>query len=435
MSRLTRGDLPPDVVTLPPGPRSRELAHDLSRFEAPGINTIYRGRPGPVWTEALGANVLDLDGNRYVDLTAGFGVAAVGHRHPRVVEAIRRQSGELLHGLGDVHTHPTRIALARRLAARAPVDDAEIYFAVSGADAVEIALETALLATGRHEILAFEPAYHGLTLGALNVTSRPAFREPFRPWLGMPVHRLPYGGDLEEVEERLGRGAVGAVIFEPVVGREGVRFPPPGWLDGVARRARRHGALTISDEIFAGFGRTGHWFGVDADGVRPDLLVCGKALGGGLPVAAVAGRGELMAAWATGGEALHTATFVAHPLASAAALIVLDVLENDDLPGRAARLGETLLGPRLELLVERFAPPGPLEQAACRGLLAGLGLPSAEVAGAVAQGLLARGVIALAGGEDGRWLQIAPPLVIHEDQLTFALDALERTLEDLGDTA
>lgn len=435
MNRLTRGDLPPEILTPPPGPRSRELGGDLSRVEAPGINTLYRGRPGPVWAEALGANVLDLDGNRYVDLTAGFGVAAVGHRHPRVVEAIRRQAGELLHGLGDVHTHPTRVELARRLAARVPVDDAKIYFGVSGADGVEIALQTALLATGRREILAFDPAYHGLTLGALNVTSRPAFREPFRSWLEMPVHRLPYGGDLEEVEKLLARGTVGAVIFEPVVGREGVRFPPPGWLDGVARRARRHGTLTISDEIFVGFGRTGHWFGVDADGVRPDLLVCGKALGGGLPIAAVAGGGELMEAWATDGEALHTATFVANPLAAAAALAVLDVLEESDLPGRAARLGKTLLGPGLQTLAERFAPPGPLEQVAYRGLLAGLRLTTAEIAGTVALGLLARGVIALAGGEDGRRLQIAPPLVVHEDQLTFALDALEQTLEDLGDTA
>lgn len=413
------------MIAPPPGPRSREIGRDLARYEAPGINTLYRGRPGPVWSEALGSNVLDADGNRYVDLTAGFGVAAVGHRHPRVVEAIRRQSGRLLHGLGDVHAHLDRAPLARRLTERAPVDDARVYFGISGAEAVEIALKTALLATGKPEVLAFTPAYHGLTLGALHVTSRPAFREPFRPWLTLPVRRATWGGDLDSVERLLAEGTVAAVVFEPVIGREGVAFPPPGWLDGVARRARRHGALVVSDEIFVGFGRTGDWFGVDAEGVRPDLLVCGKALGGGLPLAAVIGRREVMAAWPNDGEALHTATFVANPPACAAAHAVLDVLEEEGLPDRAARLGDEVLGPRLHALTHG----GDLvERIEHRGLLAGLYLATPEVARAVVERLLARGILALAGGAEGRVLQIAPPLTIHRAQLTAALDVLEEVL-------
>lgn len=432
MSALTRGDLPPDIVHPPPGPRSREIARDLARFEAPGINTLYRGRPGPVWAEALGSNVLDVDGNRYLDLTSGFGVAAVGHRHPRVVAAIHRQSERLLHALGDVHAHPERARLARRLAERVPVDDARIYFGVSGSDAVEIALKTARLVTGRSLVLAFTPAYHGLTLGALSLTSRRAFAEPFHPWLGVPVLRQPYGGDLDLIDRLLTAGSVAAVIFEPVIGREGVTFPPPGWLAGIARRARRHGTLVVSDEVFAGFGRSGEWFGVDADGVRPDLLVCGKALGGGMPLAAVAGREEILEAWSTGGEALHTATFVAHPVACAAANAALDVLEEGDLPARARWLGEQLMGPRLDALPTRI---GPLEHVAWRGLLAGLRLATASAAAALSQRLLARGVLALAGGADGRVLQIAPPLTISEEQLRLALDILEQVLDDLGDTA
>lgn len=437
---LQGGDLLPRIVIPPPGPRSRELARELDAYEAPGINTLVRGPvgaegrhellPSLAWAEARGANVLDVDGNRFLDLTAGFGVAAIGHRHPRVVEAVRLQAGRLIHGLGDVHPHSLRAELARRLARLVPVDDPRVHFGISGSEAVEIALKTALLATGRPGVVAFGPAYHGLTLGALAATSRPAFREPFSAWSGVPVRRLPYGGDPEVLERSLRSRAeprVGAVIFESVVGREGGLIPPPGWLREIAERARRHGALVISDEIFVGFGRTGHWFGVDADSVRPDLLVCGKALGGGLPLAAVVGRREVLEVWSTSGEALHTATFVAHPLACAAALAALDVLEEEDLPGRAASR-EPEIAARVHPWAERFRG---VREVRGRGMLWALELVDAATAKAVVAGLLARGVIALAGGPDGRVLQVVPPLNITGSQLAFALDSLEQTLDDV----
>ena len=433
MPHLRRGDLLPRIVTPPPGPRSRALAGELDACEAPGINTLAPAagsdgpRPAVAWAEARGSNVLDVDGNRYLDFTAGFGVAAVGHRHPRVVAAVRRQCGRLIHGLGDVHPHPLRAELAGRLCRLAPVDEPRVYFGVSGAEAIEIALKTALLATGRTGVVAFEPAYHGLTLGALATTSRPAFREPFAAWRGVPVHRLPYGADPEDLEPLLPESA--ALLFEPVVGREGGIFPPRGWLAEITRRARRHGVAVISDEIFVGFGRTGRWFGVEADGVRPDLLVCGKALGGGLPIAAVVGRRELMDRWATPpGEALHTATFVAQPLACAAALASLDVLEEEDLPARAAELGG-YLGERLVLWPERLAA---VREARGRGLLQVLELADAKVAGAVVEGVRSRGVLALAGGPAGRVLQLTPALTITERQLETATDLVEETLEDVA---
>ena len=170
------GDRLPRIVHPPPGPRARSLALDLARFEAPGVNTLAPSpgaAPPILWETALGANVHDVDGNRYVDLTSAFGVAAVGHRHPRIVAAVRRQAGRLLHGLGDIHAHPLRVELAGRLAGLAPLDEPQVYFAASGAEAVEIALKTALAATGRPGIVAFSPSYHGVTLGALCVTSRP----------------------------------------------------------------------------------------------------------------------------------------------------------------------------------------------------------------------------------------------------------------------
>lgn len=435
--RLRRGDLPPRMVTPPPGPRSRSFADQLEAHEAPGVNTLASGPQGPVpsvvWTEALGVNVLDADGNRYLDLTSGFGVAAVGHRHPRVVAAVERQARRLLHGLGDVHAHPLRAELASRLARLAPVGGTQgrdpeplVHFGISGAEAAEIALKTALLATGKPGVVAFDPAYHGLTLGALAATSRPAFREPFAPWLGIPVHRLPWGGEAGELAQLLaGRDDVGALIFEPVMGREGTRFPPAGWLAEIAAIARRHGVLVISDEIYVGFGRTGRWFGVDHDAVRPDLLVCGKALGGGVPLAAVVGRRALMTRWASPGEAIHTATFVAHPLACAAGLACLDILEGEDLPGRARRL-EPFIAERLEPLAER---PGVAEVRG-RGFLWAVETHSPATARAVAAALRARGVLVLAGGAEGRVVQIAPPLSIPRSLLDLACRQLGEAIAE-----
>ena len=398
----------------PPGPRSRELSRRIAEAEAPGINTLSGiGSVSLFWEEAEGAHVRDVDGNLYIDLTSGFGVAAVGHRHPRVVEAVRAQAGRLLHGLGDVHGHPLRVELAERLVRIAPVDDPQVFFSISGSEAVEIALKTAVAATGRPGIVAFEPSYHGLTMGSLAVTSRPGFREPFAAHLHSHVRRFPYGSlmDLE---------SVAAVLVEPIVGREGVILPPPGWLAELARRCRKSGALLIADEIFTGFGRTGRLFAVEHEEVRPDLLCCGKALGGGMPIAAVLGRRSLFRCWETPGEALHTATFVANPVACAAALATLDVIEEEELPARAVRLGESV-GERLA----RW--PGVSVRG--RGLLWGVELRSAEIAKRWTAAALARGIILLAGGPEGRVAQIVPPLTIPWELLETALEILRETLE------
>lgn len=407
------GDLLPEILTPPPGPRSRELSEALRELEAPGVNTLFGGNPAILWEEARGANVRDVDGNLYIDLTSGFGVAAVGHRHPRVVEAVREQAGRLLHGLGDVHAHPLRVELARRLVEIAPVDDPQVFFAISGAEAVEIALKTALGATGRPGVLAFEPSYHGMTLGALAVTSREEFRAPFAAHLHGHVHRLPFAGGLERVEETLKRGDVGAVIVEPIVGREGVLIPPAGWLAGLADLCHRHGALLIADEIFTGFGRTGRLFAVEHEGVRPDILCCGKALGGGLPIGAVLARRELFRSWETPGEARHTATFLANPLACAAALAVLDVIRDEDLPARAARLGAPL-GERLRTWPARFPE---IEEVRGRGLLWGVAFRTGDQAKKWMLDAWSQGILLLAGGPEGRVAQIVPPLTVREELL------------------
>jgi len=421
---VTLGDLLPRMVTPPPGPRSRDLSLRLAVAEAPGVNTLGPGgEPSLLWEEARGANVRDVDGNVYVDLTSGFGVAAVGHAHPRVVAAVREQAGKLLHGLGDVHAHPLRVALAERLKSLAPVDDAQVFFAISGAEAVEIALKTALAATGRPGVLAFEPSYHGVTLGALAVTSRPAFRAPFAAHLHGHVHRLPFGCDPGRIAESLASGPPGAALVEPIVGREGVLVPPPGWLAALAGLCRQAGVPLIADEIFTGFGRTGTLFAVEAEGVRPDLLCCGKALGGGLPIAAVIGRRELFRCWKTPGEALHTSTFLGNPVSCAAALAVLDVLADEGLPDRAAALA-----PRIAERLGGLRHHPEVRDVRGRGLLWGVEIAFADLAKAWTAAARERGVLLLAGGPEGRVAQLVPPLTVSEAQLAAALDILDRSL-------
>jgi 4-aminobutyrate aminotransferase-like enzyme len=416
---LGRGDRLPRITVPPPGPRSRALARRIRRVEAPGIDTLYQGRPSLAWARARGANVLDLDGNRFVDLTAGFGAAAVGHAHPAVLAAVADQAARLLHGLGDVHTHTPRVALAEALCRLAPIPDARVHFATTGSDAVEVAIKSALLATGRPGVLAFAGGYHGLTLGALAATSRPAFRVPFAPHLSSHVAHLPYGAPLAHVRRDLQGGGFGCVLVEPLLGREGIVVPPPGWLQGLAEVAGECGALLAVDEIFTGCGRTGAFLAVEREGVVPDLLCVGKALGGGMPIAAVIGRREVLEHWRTDGEALHTGTFVAHPAASAAALAVLEVLGRERLPQRALHLGEHV-ALRLAALADRRG----VVAVRGRGLLRAVELADPAATAAVARRALRDGVILLAGGPRGTVLQIAPPLVITERQLDAALDIL-----------
>lgn len=412
-----------------PGPESQRLSRRARDAEAPGINTLYQDHDNVFWQEAKGANVLDVDGNRYIDLTSGFGVAAIGHRHPSVTRALRRQGGRLVHGLGDAMGHGLRIELAERLQALAPVDAPRVYFAVSGADAVEVAIKSLLLATKRSRLLVFEPSYHGLTLGALNASSRGTFRQPFASHLHTHLDRLPFDCPAEVLEAQLRQNAYAGVLLEPIVGREGVLVPRSGWLRQVAELCRAHDVPLVADEIFTGFGRTGNWFAVEHEGVRPDLLCCGKALAGGLPIGAVIGRRRLMDAWKTSGEALHTATFVAHPLACATALATLDVIDELDLVATAHRLGSEL-APRFTGWMARYSMVTDIRG---RGLLWGIEMQTADDAARLAQQLLQEGLLCLAGGATGRVVQWVPPLTIHPKQLQWTLHRIETHLQHMSD--
>jgi 4-aminobutyrate aminotransferase-like enzyme len=419
----------------------------LRRYESPDVTYISDGSP-IFWAEAVGANVLDVDSNTYIDLTAGFGVALSGHRNPRVVAAIRRQLDTLAHGLGDVHPPEIKVRLLERLAEITPQGLEQTILASSGAEAIEAALKTARLASGRPGVLCFSGAYHGLTYGALSVTDGEHFRAPFEDQLGIPIARVPFPSPYRPAPEVEGRGGllsatlrrvaeqldaddrIGSVIVEPILGRGGVVIPPDGFLRGLRDECDQRGLVLIFDEVFTGFGRTGRWFACEHEGVAPDILCVGKALSGSLPLSACIGRPEVMAAWPLSrGEAMHTSTFLGHPLACAAALAQIDEIEDQRLVERSAGLGASMLD-RLEQIQTRVMRAGDVRG---RGLVAGIELvrdpnsraPDPDRAGQVVDDALRRGLIMLAGGHI---LQLSPPLTISEEQLAFALSTLEACL-------
>ena len=222
----------PQICTAIPGPRSLALAQDLRRVESP--NVTYLAPDFPIfWEEAHGCLVTDVDGNRFLDVTSAFGVASIGHSHPRVVSAIQAQAQKLIHGMGDVHPSEVKVRLCERIARLVPLPQAQVILGQNGGDAVEAALKTAMLVTGRPGVLAFENGYHGLTYGALDVTARPDFRAPFQSQLGGFTRHLPYGSPLDHIAAHLDTHRPGAVLAEPIQGRGGIVVPPDGWLAGL----------------------------------------------------------------------------------------------------------------------------------------------------------------------------------------------------------
>ena len=420
-------DLLPRLITPIPGPRSREMARRLRRAESP--NVTYLAPDFPVfWEEARGCLVTDVDGNRFLDVTAAFGVASIGHSHPRVVAAVRAQAEKLLHGMGDVHPSEVKVQLCEQISKLVPVPDAQVILGQNGGDAVEAALKTAMLVTSRPGILAFEGGYHGLTYGALDVTARADFRAPFQAQLGGFTRHLPYGCALEQLRAHLAEYTPGAVLAEPIQGRGGIVVPPPGWLRGLRDICSQTNTLLILDEIFTGWGRTGAWFACDHEDIVPDILCVGKAMGGGLPLSACVASAGLMAAWGEStGEALHTSTFLGNPLACAAALAALDVLEEEDLPARAIRMG-AVFADGLCALQSEF--PAQITAVRGRGLMLGLEFDTPGRALPLVPAALREGLIVLPAG-DGRVLEFVPPLVIEEEQIAWCLASLRRLLAEV----
>jgi 4-aminobutyrate aminotransferase-like enzyme len=432
------GELLPRVSGPWPGPLSERATDRLAAAECPAL-TQRRARRSDasgaaqdpiVWAEARGSNVRDVDGRVYVDLSAGFGAAAVGHGHPRLVEALQAQSSRLIHALGDLHPSDVKIALLQRLTGLFEYPT-RAMLGLSGADAVEAALKTAVLFTGRPGVLAFEGGYHGLSHGPLAACGYSAdFRAPFAAQLNAHVSFAPYPRDdadldttLQAASAAMSGGAIGAVLVEPVLGRGGVVVPPARFLPALAELCRKYKALLVCDEVMTGLGRTGAWFAHAGQHVRPDLVCLGKALGAGMPVSACIGRSEVMQAWGNPDhEAIHTGTFFGQPLGCAAALACLDVLRDEHLAERALQLGAAL-----QRQLQGLRRPALLGVRG-QGLLLGLQLDGPARGLQVMRALLERGYITVPAGADASVLSLTPALTIREAQLDGFVAALDEVL-------
>lgn len=410
----------PELKTAIPGPRSQALAQDLRRHES--RNVTYLDENWPVfWESAEGCNVWDADGNRFLDFTSAFGVAGLGHRHPEIVEAMTSQAGRLLHGMGDVHPTALKGELCRRLSEltfeRWENSPGKVVLSNSGFEAVETALKTARLATGRPGILAFENGYHGLGYGSLLATDLAKFRGPFEDQLASITARLPFGSMALPDDD-----AIGAVLVEPIQGRGGKVLPPPGFLQALRDWCDRRGALLIFDEIYTGFHRTGKWFACEEEGVVPDLICVGKAMSGGFPISACVGRAEVMDCWPESpGEALHTSTFLGHPVGCAMALKSLEILARAETTDQVAATSAIL-----ERALAGLAGHPAVRAIRGRGVMWGVELAGSTVN--LLPRLLAEGLLFLADGPEGRVLSLTPPFGVTEEEVTFAVRVVKGLL-------
>ena len=425
----------PEIRAPLPGPIGQALIDVLARHECPAITARRKRRSETtgvdqdpiVWDRARGANVWDPDGNRYVDLTAGFGVAAAGHGNPWIRRAAHEQIDRLVHGLGDAFPSRVRIELSEALARHLPGDLSQVIFGTSGSEAVEAAVKTAVIGTGRRRVVAFEGSYHGLGLGILPATHhKEDFRAPFSRLFGDWVTFLPWCADEDLVDGALRSGDVAAVLVEPIQGRGGDRVPPPGWLGGLRRLCDRYGTRLIYDEIFTGLGRTGSMTRAEVERVHPDLICLGKGLGGGFPLSACVGTEAAMRGWGTSrGEALHTSTFLGHPVGCAAGLATFQLIDEGGLFERAAELGREMEA-GLDALV-RDHPAIFAEQRGV-GCMRGLVLRDPGRAFPLCRGMLGRGFLLLPAGVQGEALSFTPPLTTTLAQWTAAMDALRGLL-------
>jgi 4-aminobutyrate aminotransferase-like enzyme len=431
----------PDVRVKPPGPRSREVGARLAAVESPAVDARRQSREREsgddlapiVYASAEGANVVDVDGNRYVDLAAGFGALLLGHGSPAARGALQALESRLWLALGDVFGSAEKLALCERLVKLYPEPGARVMLGASGADAVTAALKTAALAAGKPGVIAFEGGYHGLSHGPLAACGlRPSFREPFAAQLNAHVTFASYPRDepslalsLAAVKRALARGDVGCVLVEPVLGRGGCVVPPPGFLRSLRRACDESGAFLVADEIWTGLGRSGAWLASLAEGVVPDVVCLGKGLGGGLAVSACLGSARAMAPWgAHGGSTIHTATHFGNPLGCAVALATLDAIEQGGLCERARTVGA-----RWMARLREATKAGRVAGVDGRGLMVGVRVEGgAGRALAVTRGLLERGFIVLTGGVQGDVLTLTPPLDIDEALLEAFDDALATTL-------
>jgi 4-aminobutyrate aminotransferase len=445
LTETTPNLLLPNVVTPLPGPKAKEI---IARDVAVLSPSYTRSYP-LVMKRGSGAIVEDVDGNQFLDFAAGIAVVATGHSHPKVVKAIQDQAAQFLHMSGTDFYYESMVELAERLAKLTPGGlPRRVYFGNSGAEANEAAIKLARYHTGRDKFIAFFGAFHGRTMGALSLTgSKTVQRRGFHP--SLPVYHIPYpnlyrrpmGISAEQhaydcvgaLEEQLFKTTVppeevAGIFVEPVQGEGGYLVPPKEFHQELRRVADKYGILLIHDEVQSGMGRTGRLFASEHFGVVPDIVTIAKGIASGMPLSATIARADIMN-WPPGA---HASTFGGNPVAIAAALATLDLLE-ESLIANSAAMGEYMLA-RATKWPARFRHVGDVRGL---GLMIGIELVTDQQTKERAPQLrdklefmaFEKGLLILGAGANS--IRLCPPLVITREQADFALDTLEQCLSDL----
>lgn len=432
------------LATAVPGPASQQLHARRRRAVSSAVGTAL-----PVYVEqASGAILRDVDGNQLIDFASGIAVTSVGHGDPRVLARVTEQVQRFTHTCFMVTAYEPYVEVCEQLNALTPGrhEKRSVLFN-SGAEAVENAIKIARYATGRQAVVAFDHAYHGRTNLTMALTAKAMpYKAGFAPFAG-EIYRVPmaypfrwpggvaacadeaFAAFVEHVHTRIGEERTAAVILEPIQGEGGFVVPAPGFVGRVARWCAEHGIVFVADEIQTGFCRTGDWFASEFEGVEPDLVTTGKAIAGGLPLAGVTGRAELMDAVHAGGLG---GTYGGNPIACAAALGAIETMRVDDLAARAAALGAILTG-RLTELFEKYEVIGDVRG---RGLMQAVELvsdraaktPDPATTAVVNRACHAAGLLTLTCGTYGNVIRFLPPLVISEDLLDRGLSIFESAL-------
>ncbi len=400
----------------------QDIVDKYSRHINPGLAKLMAFAGFGLEVRAEGCHIYDHEGRKYLDCLGGYGVFALGHKHPKVVEAVKRQL-DLMPLSGKAFFNGPQADLAEKLSSVAPEGLEFTFFSNSGTEAVEAALKFAKAATGREKIVSTVGGYHGKTIGALATTGREKYRTPFTPL--MPgVDYVPYG-DLDAAREAL-NGHAAAMIVEPIQGEGGIIVPPKGYLPGLRTACDEASALLIVDEVQTGLARTGAMFGSDHEGVRPDLMTLAKALGGGvMPIGATMGTAKVWEAVFGPNPLVHTSTFGGGELACAAGLAAIQVVEEEGLVERS-RVRGVQLKALLEGVRERHADLVTAVRGV--GLMIGVEFAMDEVGELTIVQMLKRGVCAAYTLNNPRVIRFEPPLIISEEQVAQAADAFSEAL-------
>ncbi len=400
-----------------------DVVSKYSRHINPALARLISFAGFGVEMEAEGCYIIDHEGRRFLDCLGGYGVFSLGHRHPRVVEAVRRQLDRMPLSGKAFFSQPAA-ELAAELASVSPAGVEFFFFCNSGAEAVEGALKFAKKATGRSKVVSTEGGFHGKTIGALSTTGRDKYRHPYEPL--MPgVEFVPFG-DCEAARAAID-SSTACVIVEAIQGEGGIRIPPDGYLAELRRLCDATGALLIVDEVQTGLGRTGKMFGCDHDGVSPDLMTMAKALGGGvMPIGAIGGTARVWEAVFSENPLTHTSTFGGNPMACAAGLATLEVIREEGLVERSAVLGRRMLE-GLAGLQSKF--PDLIADVRGRGLMIGVEFAMDEVGELTVAQMLMRGMCAAYTLNNPRVMRLEPPLILSEQEADQAVSILGESVE------